>query len=89
MTPAFFRPLPTGQSISIDPEAVVQPGCSLKGSVVAGRGVRISEGVGLEDVILWDDIHIEKGSCLKDCIVADGMNISGCHTGKILAPGLK
>lgn len=89
LDPGCLSPLPTGRNISIDPEAVVHPGCSLKGSVVAGPRVRISEGVGLEDVILWNDIDIEKGSYLKDCIVADGMSISGRHTGKIFAPGLK
>ena len=87
LKPDCLRPVPTGQNISIHPEAFVHPGCNLKGSVVAGNGVLISEGVRLENVILWDDIRIEKGSCLKDCIVADGMTISGSHAGKIFAPG--
>ncbi len=86
LEPDSLWPLPTGENISIDPQAFVHQGCILKGSVVAGHGVRVSEGVSLEDVILWDDVHIAKGSCLKDCIVADGMSISGCHTGKIFAP---
>ena len=89
LRPDYLRPVPTGENISIHPEAIIHPDCSLKGSVVAGRGVRISEGVCLEDVILWNDIRIEKGSSLKDCIVADGMTISGSHTGKIFAPGPK
>jgi mannose-1-phosphate guanylyltransferase len=88
LDPGCLGPLPTGQSLSIHPEAVVLPGCSFKGSVVAGPGVKICEGADLQDVILWNDVQIEKGSCLKDCIVADGMNISGRHAGKILAPGL-
>lgn len=79
-------PLRTGETVSIDPEAVVHPDCRFKGSVVAGRGARICEGVSLEDVILWDDVRIEKGSHLKDCIVTDGMTVSGSHTGKIFAP---
>ena len=87
LEPGFLLPVRTGENISIDPEAVMHPDCSLKGSVVAGRGVRICEGVRLENVILWNDIRIEKGSSLKDCIVADGMTISGSHTGKIFAPG--
>jgi mannose-1-phosphate guanylyltransferase len=87
LEPGFLLPVRTGQNISIDPEAVVHPDSSLKGSVVAGRGVRICEGVSLENVILWDEVRIEKGSSLKDCIVADGMSISGSHTGKIFAPG--
>ncbi|MGA2935679.1 MAG: NDP-sugar synthase [Syntrophobacteraceae bacterium] len=88
LDPGFLLPVRTGENISIDPGAVVHPDCSLKGSVVAGKGVRICEGVSLENVILWDDIRIEKGSFLKDCIVADGMSISGSHTGKIFAPGV-
>ena len=88
LDPGFLLPVRTGENISIDPGAVVHPDCSLKGSVVAGRGVRICEGVSLENVILWDDIRIEKGSSLEDCIVADGMSISGSHTGKIFAPGV-
>ncbi len=80
----LFQP---GENISIHPEAVVHPDCSLKGSVVAGRGSGFPKASSLEDVILWDDIRIEKGSSLKDCIVADGMSISGSHTGKIFAPG--
>jgi mannose-1-phosphate guanylyltransferase len=87
LKPDCLRPVPTGQNISIHPEAFVHPDCNLQGSVVAGNGVLISEGVRLENVILWNDIRIEKGSSLKDCIVADGMTISGSHAGKIFAPG--
>jgi mannose-1-phosphate guanylyltransferase len=89
LEPGCLSPLQTGLDISIGPETVVHPGCTLKGSVVAGRGVRISEGAGLEDVILWDNVRIEKDSSLKNCIVADGMSISGSHTGRIFAPGPK
>ena len=89
LKPDSLRPVPTGENISMHPEAVLHPDCSLKGSVVAGSGVRVSEGVHLEDVILWNDIRIEKGSSLKNCIVADGMTIAGSHTGKIFAPGPK
>lgn len=88
LEPGSLLPVRAGENVSIDPQAVVHPDCSLKGSVVAGRGVRICEGVSLENVILWDEIRIEKGSYLKDCIVADGMSISGSHTGKIFAPGV-
>jgi mannose-1-phosphate guanylyltransferase len=88
LEPGCLPPVKTGENISINPQAVVHPSCSLEGSVVAGRGVRICEGVSLKNIILWDDIRIEKGSCLKDCIVADGMSISGSHTGKIFAPGV-
>ena len=88
LAPGRLPPVKTGEYVSIGPEAVVHPDCCLKGSVVAGRGVRICEGVCLEDVILWDDVRIEEGSSLKDCIAADGVSISGRHTGKIFAPDL-
>ncbi len=85
--PDYLPPLKTGHNISIHREAIVHPDCHLAGSVVVGRGARISEGVRLENVIVWDDICVEKGSSLKNCIVADGMSVSGSHTGKIFAPG--
>jgi mannose-1-phosphate guanylyltransferase len=86
LEPGRLPPIMTGECVSIDAEAVVHPRACLKGSVVAGRGVRICEEVCLEEVILWDDVRIEAGSSLRNCIVADGMSISGRHTGRIFAP---
>jgi mannose-1-phosphate guanylyltransferase len=88
LEPGCLPPFKTGEPVSIDPQALVSTDCRLNGSVVAGRGVRICEDVSLEDVILWDNVRIERGSSLRDCIVADGMTVSGSHTGKIFAPGL-
>jgi mannose-1-phosphate guanylyltransferase len=85
----YLPPLCTGQQIEIHPESVVAPDVELKGSVVAGRGVRIGEGVRLENVIIWDDVQIGAGSCLKECIVADGMKVTGNHSDEILVPGQK
>lgn len=87
LAPSVFYPVVTGKAFTIHPEARIDPGCRLEGSVVIGRGVTVCEGVSLENVILWDEVRIEKGSSLKDCIVADGMNVSGAHAGKIFAPG--
>lgn len=84
--PGLFHPIKTGQAVTIHSEARINPDCRLAGSVAIGRGAVVCEGVSLENVILWDDVRVEKGSCLKDCIVADGMNICGSHTGKIFAP---
>jgi mannose-1-phosphate guanylyltransferase len=87
LEPGRFPPIETGQSVTIHPEAHMHQGCRLGGSVVIGRGSHVYEGVSLDNVILWDGVRIEKGSRLKDCIVTDGMNISGSHAGKIFAPG--
>lgn len=84
--PGFLPPLLTGQEICMHPDTVVGSDCRLSGSVVTGRGVVISGGVRLENVILWDDVRIEAGSCLKDCIVADGMRISGTYSNRVLTP---
>jgi mannose-1-phosphate guanylyltransferase len=86
LPPFFLDPIKTGQAVTIDPQARIDPGCRLKGSVVIGRGVVAGEGVSLENVIIWDNVRIEKGSCLKNCIVTDAMTISGKHTGKIFTP---
>jgi mannose-1-phosphate guanylyltransferase len=87
LAPGRFDPIRTGEAVTIHPQARIHPGCRLEGSVAVGRGSVVCEGVSLENVILWDDVRIEKGSCLKECIVADGMNISGNHSGKVFAPG--
>ena len=85
--PGRFPPIQTGEAVTIHPEARINPDCRFEGSVVIGRGAVVREGVSLENVILWEGVRIEKGSCLKDCIAADGMTISGSHSGKIFAPG--
>jgi mannose-1-phosphate guanylyltransferase len=82
----FLPPLRTGAETFIHPDAYVAPGTLLKGSVVAGRGVRIEDGVHLEDVILWDDVRVAAGSSLRGCIVADGMRVSGNHSGRVFVP---
>ncbi|MDR3569400.1 MAG: NDP-sugar synthase [Syntrophobacteraceae bacterium] len=86
LDPGCLCPIETGKSITVHPQARLDPGCRLEGSVVIGRGAMVCEEVRLENVILWDGVRIERGSSLKDCIVADGMNISGSHSGKIFAP---
>lgn len=84
--PGLFDPIETGKTATIHPEARIHPGCRFAGSVAIGRRAVVCEGVRLDNVILWDDVRVEKGSFLKDCIVADGIHVSGSHTGKIFAP---
>lgn len=89
LAPGLFSPIETGKAFSIHPEARVAPDCCLEGSVVIGRGTVVGDGVRLENVILWDEVRVEKGSCLKECIVTDGMTVCGSHTGKVFAPERK
>ncbi len=89
LDPGLFSPIETGKAFSIHPEARVAPGCRLEGSVVIGRGTVVEDGVRLKDVILWNDVRVEKGSCLKECIVTDGMTVCGSHAEKVFAPERK
>lgn len=86
LKPDSLPPLPTGQGVWIHPDAEVASGTEIKGMVAVGRHARVCPRTHLENVILWDDVRVEPGSILKNCIVADGMRISGIHTGQVLVP---
>jgi NDP-sugar pyrophosphorylase family protein len=40
-----------------------------------GRRVQIAPGARIERSILWDDVVVEGGTLLKECIVADGVTV--------------
>lgn len=86
LPPSFLPPLRTGERVCLHPEARVAPGAELRGSVVAGRNVRISEGARLEDVILWDGARVGPGSDLRGCIVAGGVEVLGAHRDHVFVP---
>lgn len=86
LVPDFLPPLCTGREITIDPDASVAGDVELTGSVVIGRGVRIAKNARLENTILWDDVQIIEGAHLRNCIVSQGMKISGSHSDEVLVP---
>jgi NDP-sugar pyrophosphorylase family protein len=45
------------------------PGC--------GRGARIDASARLDRSILWDDVVIEAGALLRECVVTDGVTVPG------------
>lgn len=81
-------PLPTGKRILIDPAAEISPGAELKGYVAVGAGSRVMADAKLEDTILWDEVEVRSGSRLVQCVVADGVVVSGEHRNETLT-GLK
>jgi len=83
----YLAPLPTGIPRCLAPSVSVAHGALLEGTVVAGKGTRIMEGVELENVILWDDVLIERGSRLRNCIVTDRVRANGSHENEILIEG--
>jgi mannose-1-phosphate guanylyltransferase len=79
-----LAPLQTGQAIFIHPQAEVSPRAELRGMVAIGKGTRVRGGAILENSILWDHVTVQANSLLRDCIVADGVEVQGSHINKTL-----
>lgn len=82
-----LAPLQTGTAIFIHPQAEVSPRAELHGMVAIGRGTRIHEGAILENTIVWDHVTVRADSLLRDCIVADGVEVWGNHENETLTGG--
>jgi NDP-sugar pyrophosphorylase family protein len=56
------------------------------GDVCQGRGCRIDPTARISRSILWDDVHVNAGAIVEDCIVTDGVEIpAGAHVrGEVL-----
>ena len=87
LSAGFLPPLVTGEPVRIHPDAVIEPGARLKGTVTAGKGTRVMAGAVVEDSVLWDDVRIEPGSRLRNCIVTDGVTVAGSHTDEVITGG--
>jgi mannose-1-phosphate guanylyltransferase len=44
-------------------------------SVTLGVRSRIEPGARVDDSVLWDDVVVESGAMLRDCVVADGVRV--------------
>ena len=44
-------------------------------AVSIGRGAQIAADARIERSILWDDVVVEEGTLLKECVVADGAHV--------------
>lgn len=44
-------------------------------AATVGRRARIAEDARIERSILWDDVVVEAGAMLKECVVADGVRV--------------
>ncbi len=64
--------------------SVMDKSACQRGYVSLGERVVIEEDVYMEDVIVWDDVTIKKGACLKDVIVRDGLTVEGTFENDIL-----
>lgn len=80
----FLPPFQTGHRSWQHPTATVAPGARLNGLTMLGAGSRVLPGSELTNVIVWDDVTIEAGSILHDCVVTDGTVCSGRHEDEIL-----
>lgn len=79
-----LAPLHTGKEMFIHPQAEVSPRAELRGVVAIGKNTRVNAGAIVENSILWDDVTVRENSLVRDCIVADGVEVRGCHENVIL-----
>ncbi len=77
-------PMVTGRPLVMDPSAELCGKSATRGFNVIGRRSRVREDVLLHDCVLWDDVLVEPGSRLKNCIVADGVIVRGEHEDEII-----
>lgn len=79
-----ISPVPTGRAVVLDPKAEIAPEAHLSGYISIGRGSRVMNRAKLENTILWNDVEIQSGCKLRNCIVTDGTVVGGEHEGEIL-----
>ena len=84
----ILDPLNTGRPQWVHPSCEVAPDAQFAGYVSAGRRCRIRGGAVLENTILWDDVEIGEGSVLRNCIVTDGVSLSGSFSGRVFTEGV-
>ena len=80
----LLSPLHTGSRVRIHPGARIAANVTLKGVVTAGDACTIENGAVLENVILWDGVHVGIGARLRECIVTDGVTVNGNHEDEII-----
>jgi mannose-1-phosphate guanylyltransferase len=71
----------------IHPEASLAGDVRIEGFVCAGKRTRIGDGSVIKDSIIWDEVWVEKGSIVEECIVGDRTQVKGKHRGEVLIPG--
>ncbi len=80
----MLLPFRTGEPVCVGAGAGIGDGVRFMGTVVAGSGCVVGEDCVLEDSILWDGVVLEAGSILRNCIVTDGVSVSGLHENEII-----
>jgi mannose-1-phosphate guanylyltransferase len=80
----FLPPFQTGNRCWQHATATVAADVRLDGLAMLGAGSRVLSHCELTNVIVWDNVTIEAGSILHNCVVTDGMVCSGHHEDEIL-----
>lgn len=60
---------------TINSTASIEKSVKLNGINEIGAQCTIEADVSLENCLLWDNVHVESGSRLKDCIIASGSHL--------------
>lgn len=71
----------------IHPEAHIEEDVRIEGLCCVGKKTRIESGAFIKDSIIWDEVVIDKGSVVEECVIGSGMRVKGEHRGKVLIPG--
>jgi NDP-sugar pyrophosphorylase family protein len=79
-----LAPFATGKTGWVHPSAQIAGDARLRGFTVIGRGCRVMRDVQMENTILWDNVVVEQGSTLLNCIVTDGLTVQGMHENETL-----
>lgn len=77
-----------GKPVSIDTDSVlvgpiflgdncvVEKGAKIYGPAVLGRGCRVEQGAVVKRSIFWDNVKVEAGAVVNDCIIASDCDIT-------------
>jgi NDP-sugar pyrophosphorylase family protein len=52
-----------------------QPASSCAGSVVAGAGCIVDDEATLQQAVLWDNVTVESGARVRDCVLGEGVRV--------------
>ena len=72
----------------LHPTAYVGEGVRMEAVVCVGRETYIGAESVIKDSILWDEVVVEEGAIVEECIVGDRVKIGGQHKGEVLASDL-
>ena len=63
--------------VAIGPECVIEAGARVGPGTLLGRGCRVGTGATVTESILWDNVRMEPGAYVQDCVIVNDARVSG------------